>query len=79
MTIAEESGQGAGTGSGTIIRADGYILTNNHVVSGAANGGTLTVTMQDGRTFDAKIKATDPSADLAVIKVEATGLPAATF
>ncbi|WP_226931154.1 MULTISPECIES: trypsin-like peptidase domain-containing protein [Parafrankia] len=79
VTIAEESSQEAGTGSGTIIRSDGYILTNNHVVSGAANGGTLTVTMQDGRTFDATIKATDPSADLAVIKIDATNLPAATF
>ncbi|MEX5637611.1 S1C family serine protease [Parafrankia sp. FMc2] len=79
VTIAEESGQEAGTGSGTIIRPDGYILTNNHVVSAAASGGTLTVTMQDGRTFDAEIKATDPSADLAVIKIDGTDLPAATF
>ncbi|ABW16558.1 peptidase S1 and S6 chymotrypsin/Hap [Parafrankia sp. EAN1pec] len=79
VTIAEQSSQESGTGSGTIIRADGYILTNNHVVSGASQGGTLTVTMQDGRTFDAQVKATDPSSDLAVVKIDATGLPAATF
>ncbi|WP_101833594.1 S1C family serine protease, partial [Frankia canadensis] len=79
VTISEESSSESGTGSGTIIRADGHILTNNHVVSGASDGGTLTVTLQDGRTFDARVVATDPSSDLAVIKIDATGLPAATF
>lgn len=79
VTISEESSNESGTGSGTIIRADGHILTNNHVVSGASGGGTLTVTLQDGRTYDAKVVATDPSSDLAVIKVDASGLPAATF
>ncbi|WP_261571192.1 S1C family serine protease [Frankia gtarii] len=79
VTIAEESSSEAGTGSGTIIRSDGHILTNNHVVSGASDGGTLTVTLQDGRTFDAQVVGTDPSSDLAIIKINASGLTAATF
>ncbi|WP_308204559.1 trypsin-like peptidase domain-containing protein [Frankia sp. R82] len=79
VTISEESSSESGTGSGTIIRADGHILTNNHVVSGASDGGSLTVTLQDGRTFSAKVVGTDPSADLAVIKIDASGLTAATF
>ena len=70
-------GNGAsGTGSGSVIRSDGYILTNNHVVANAAQGGTLVVTFQDGTKRNAKIIGRDPSYDLAVIKVEATGLPA---
>ncbi len=79
VTISEESSSEAGTGSGTIIRSDGHILTNNHVVSGASDGGTLTVTLQDGRTFDAQVVGTDPSSDLAIIKINASGLTAATF
>ncbi|EIV94989.1 trypsin-like peptidase domain-containing protein [Frankia sp. QA3] len=79
VTIAEESSSESGTGSGTIIRSDGHILTNNHVVSGASGGGTLTVTLQDGRTFDAQVVGTDPSSDLAIIKINAPGLTAATF
>nr|WP_163548021.1 trypsin-like peptidase domain-containing protein [Candidatus Frankia nodulisporulans] len=79
VTISEESSSESGTGSGTIIRADGHILTNNHVVSGAADGGTLTVTLQDGRTFSAQVVGTDPSSDLAIIKINASGLTAATF
>ena len=61
-------------GSGVIVSADGYILTNNHVVSGAADGGTLDVTFQDGRRLPAKIVGRDVSYDLAVIKVDASGL-----
>ncbi len=79
VTISEESSSESGTGSGMIIRSDGHILTNNHVVSGASGGGSLTVTLQDGRTFDAQVVGTDPSSDLAVIKINASGLTAATF
>jgi putative serine protease PepD len=76
----EESGSGgSGTGSGFVLREDGYILTNNHVVSGAANGGTLEVTFQDGRTLPARIVGRDASYDLAVLKVDATGLTTATL
>ena len=62
------------------MRQDGYILTNNHVVAGAADGaGTLTVTFQDGTTKSATIVGRDLSYDLAVVKVEGTGLKTATL
>src|SRR5262245_18817403 len=65
----EVSGQsGAGEGSGVIISSDGQILTNNHVVALAANGGQLKVTFNDGKTASAEILGRDPSSDLAVIK-----------
>ncbi len=65
----EVSGQsGAGEGSGVIISSDGQILTNNHVVALAANGGQLQVTFNDGKTASAEILGRDPSSDLAVIK-----------
>jgi putative serine protease PepD len=65
----EVSGQGgAGEGSGVIISSDGQILTNNHVVALAANGGQLRVTFNDGKTASAEILGRDPSSDLAVIK-----------
>jgi len=60
-----------GTGSGVIMSADGYILTNNHVVDGADE---LTVTLHDNRSFKAKIIGTDPSTDLSIIKIEADKL-----
>ncbi|MCX7795969.1 MAG: trypsin-like peptidase domain-containing protein [bacterium] len=63
-----------GAGSGVIITQDGYILTNNHVIEGAQQ---ITVTLADGRTFDAKVVGRDPYTDIAVIKINATGLPAA--
>ena len=60
------------TGSGVIISADGYIVTNNHVVNGADE---LTVTLNDGREFSARIVGTDPTTDLALIKVNGKDLP----
>ncbi len=66
----------AGLGSGVIISADGYIATNNHVVDGA---DTVTVSLNDGRELVAKVVGRDPQTDLAVIKVDATDLPAVTF
>ena len=62
-----------GAGSGVIISSDGYIVTNNHVVDGADE---LTVTLNDNREFSARIIGTDKNTDLALIKVNATGLPA---
>jgi putative serine protease PepD len=79
VQITERSGSGGGTGSGFVIRDDGYILTNNHVVEGAADGGSLSVTFQDGTTRSAKIVGRDSSYDLAVIKVDAEGLATATL
>jgi putative serine protease PepD len=67
------------TGSGIILRSDGYILTNNHVVSAASGGGTVSVVFNDGTTASARIVGTDQEDDLAVIKVNKTGLPAATL
>ncbi|MDF9833537.1 serine protease Do [Ereboglobus sp. PH5-5] len=65
-----------GLGSGVIVSADGYVLTNAHVVNGADE---IKVSLNDGRELKAKVIGTDPKTDIAVIKVEATGLPAATF
>jgi serine protease Do len=65
-----------GEGSGVIIRDDGYILTNGHVVQDAES---IEVRLQDGRTFKAKLRGVDPQSDVAVIKIEAKGLPVATF
>jgi putative serine protease PepD len=66
-----------GVGSGVIIGADGRILTNNHVVSGAEK---LTVTLADGKTVNASVVGTDPSSDLAVIQAEGvSGLTPAKF
>ena len=60
------------SGSGVIISTDGYIVTNNHVVSKADK---IEVTLNDHRVFNAKIIGTDPNTDLALIKVEGTNLP----
>jgi putative serine protease PepD len=63
------------TGSGIVLRSDGYILTNNHVVTAASNGaGTVSVTFNDGTSSSAKIIGTDTLDDLAVIKVAKSGL-----
>jgi putative serine protease PepD len=70
---------GGGTGSGFVLRQDGYILTNNHVVAGAATGGTLTVRFLDGTSKPATIVGRDTSYDLAVVKVDMTGLPVASL
>lgn len=63
-----------GSGSGVIISADGYILTNNHVIEDA---NKVTVTLNDKRVLDATVVGTDPMTDLAVIKVDAGSLPVA--
>jgi putative serine protease PepD len=70
VSIAFTGQAGSGTGSGIVISKDGVILTNNHVVAEAADGGSLTVSFQDGRTASAKILGRDPGADVAVIKVD---------
>lgn len=60
------------TGSGVIISSDGYIVTNNHVVNGADE---LIVTLEDNREFNARIVGTDPTTDLALIKIDGRNLP----
>jgi Do/DeqQ family serine protease len=63
-------------GSGVLITADGYIVTNNHVVEGA---NTLKVKLYDGRSFEAKIIGTDPTTDVALLKIEGTDFPFLKF
>lgn len=65
--------QQQGLGSGVIVTSDGYIITNNHVVEGADE---LNVSLPDKRTFKAKVIGTDPKTDVAVIKIDASNLPA---
>jgi S1-C subfamily serine protease len=64
----------SGVGSGVIFDSNGWIITNKHV---AADARTLTVTLEDGRTFDGTVYGIDTLTDLAIVKVEATGLPTA--
>ena len=71
VSITFESNLGpGGQGSGVIISSDGQILTNNHVVAQAADGGDLSVTFSDGSKADARILGRDPATDLAVIQAE---------
>ena len=65
-----------GSGSGVIISADGYIVTNNHVV---ADADELTVTLNDNKEYSARIIGTDKTTDLALIKIEGKNLPAITI
>lgn len=65
-----------GIGSGVIISQDGYIITNNHVID---NADEITVTLYDRRTYKAKLIGTDPSTDIAVIKINETGLTTIPF
>jgi len=69
VTISAAGASGAGTGSGEVIKSDGYILTNNHVIAIAANGGKVEVTFSDGTTVPATIVGRDVLTDLAVLKV----------
>ena len=68
--------QQTGLGSGVIITSDGYIVTNNHVVDGAEK---VEVTLNDNRTFNAKIVGTDATTDVALLKIEASDLHTITF
>jgi S1-C subfamily serine protease len=65
---------GAGTGSGVVYDPAGWIVTNRHVVEGAES---LVVELADGRAFDGTVYGIDPLTDLAIVRVEATGLPSA--
>ena len=65
-----------GAGSGVIYSEDGYVITNNHVISGASN---IKVTLHNGTEYTANVVAADSMTDVAVLKIDATGLPAVTF
>ncbi|MEW1954661.1 trypsin-like peptidase domain-containing protein [Terrabacter sp. NPDC080008] len=69
VSIDVTTSQGAGAGSGVVYDDQGHVLTNNHVVEGAGGNGSITVTLNDGRTYAASVVGTDPSTDLAVIKL----------
>lgn len=71
-----QSRERVGSGSGVIIRPDGYIVTNNHVVEGASK---IEVTLNNNKTYEARLIGTDPATDVAIIKVEAEGLPVIPF
>ncbi|MGB3413157.1 MAG: trypsin-like peptidase domain-containing protein, partial [Microbacteriaceae bacterium] len=82
VTLSVVAGQVAGTGSGVILTADGYVLTNNHVVTfdGVRAKPQISVKTSDGTLYNATIVATDPVIDLAVIKLEkASGLTPIVF
>ena len=72
VQIETKTASGGGTGSGMVIRSDGYILTNNHVVEGA--NGTVQVRFSDGQVQEAKIVGTSPDYDLAVVQVARTDI-----
>jgi putative serine protease PepD len=81
VSISVNSPSGSGTGSGVVLRSDGYVLTNNHVVDAAASGGNVTVSFNGAESVDvpATIVGRDPSTDLAVLKVRTSSklVPAA--
>ena len=73
--VTQEQASG---GSGFLISSDGYIVTNNHVIVGGPAGGAVdrvTVTLFDGKEYEAEIVGRDPSSDVALLKIPATGLP----
>lgn len=70
VTISVSAGQSSSTGSGVIWDTEGTIVTNNHVVSDATNGGSIYVTLYDGRIYSASIVGTDSTTDLAVIRLD---------
>jgi putative serine protease PepD len=70
VTIAVQSSAGSSNGSGVVITSDGYILTNNHVISSAATSGTVSARFSDGHQLPAHIVGRDPKTDIAVIKVD---------
>jgi S1-C subfamily serine protease len=81
VTIYVASGSGSGSGSGVVLTEDGYVLTNNHVVNmDGPDAGIVQVRTSDGSLYDATVVGTDPSSDLAVVKMDGVdGLTPATF
>jgi len=77
--ISVGSSGGDGVGSGFVVREDGYIVTNSHVIEVAGDGGSISVQFSDGQEVDAEIVGADVEYDIAVIKVDRTGLQALEF
>ena len=80
VSIEAKDSDGGATGSGFVISSDGYILTNNHVISSAVtSGGTIKVRLQDGSAYDATVVGRDASYDLAVLRISKRTLAALQF
>ncbi|MBT8227676.1 MAG: PDZ domain-containing protein [Dactylosporangium sp.] len=77
ITLRVESGDGTSLGSGLIVSADGFAVTNNHVVEGSS--GSIVITFSDASTASAKIVGSDPESDIAVVKIAKDGLPPVEF
>jgi putative serine protease PepD len=75
VTIFVTGSGGSGSGSGAVIRADGVVLTNDHVIAAAASSGTIEVLLNSGERIPARLVGTDPITDLAVLKVDRNKLP----
>ncbi len=75
-TVQGPRGSGQGVGSGMIFDSNGWILTNKHVVDGATS---LQVRLADGSTYTGRVYGTDPLTDLAIVKIDASGLPTVTI
>ena len=80
VSIEARSSDGGATGSGFVIDSSGYILTNNHVIAASVtSGGKITVRLNDGASFDAKVVGRDSAYDLAVLKIIGASLKALQF
>lgn len=75
VTVFVTGSAGSGSGSGAVIRADGVILTNDHVIAAATDSGTIQVLLNNGEKLDAHLVGTDPITDLAVLKIDRNKLP----
>ncbi|WP_245852803.1 S1C family serine protease [Blastococcus aggregatus] len=80
VTVYVTGRTGSGSGSGVVLTEDGFVLTNNHVIDGGGGGGQVQVRTVDGTLHDATVVGTEPSLDLAVLRLEgADSLTPATF
>lgn len=75
VTVFVAGKEGSGSGSGAIIRADGVVLTNDHVIAAATTSGTIEVLLNNGDKLTAQLVGTDPITDLAVLKIDRNKLP----